>query len=489
MSAGRTDSGNAALPAVLAILFSLVVYYMTLTRSVGWHDSAELALAAWQLGASHAPGSPVHSILGHFMTQLFGEPYRGTTLLSALCASASTGFLALLIYALKRYATLALFGALIYAFSFQVWASAIVTEVYSLSMLFLSITLLYVWLWCVGGNRRHFATWMLAYAFALGAYFANILLFPAFAYLIYRASEKKARDLTIFVAVTGLTIILIGTANYFLALNAPPVAGEVPDSVLNMLLYMSGSQYAPLQIRDLNFVLMRFLQHLEIFTRSLLFIGLPVGIAGAVVLTRMHKVFGHFMAMIFSIYMIYYTVFGPGDYFLMVLPAYLVFSVWIAFGALWLLSYSSNRPLQWASYLFPALLVVGLLVYQFDGRRLMAKSLEAENFAEATFTLLPSGAVAITGFNEFATLNYYQAVLGKRPDVRIILPARSKRRYRFGEVSDYIDWLGSTICSAPVYTTKELPDLGDQYERQADNADSGWMKITGTGGVQPDFCH
>ena len=79
-----------------------------------------------------------------------------------------------------------------------------------------------------------------------------------------------------------------------------PFGEIVPDSVVNMLLYMSGSQHAPLEIRDAEFVLIRLKEHLEIFSRSIFYLGLPLGLLGAFSLTRMNKVFGHFMALIFA---------------------------------------------------------------------------------------------------------------------------------------------------------------------------------------------
>jgi len=488
MSAGGTDRSNQVFAGFLAAAISFVVYFLTLSQSVGWHDSAELALVASQLGASHAPGSPLHSILGHFMAQFYDDAFRGTVLLSALSAAASTGILAFLICALKRDFVTALTAALIYAFSYQVWASAVVTEIYSLGMLFFSITLLYALLWLASGKRRYFSTWTVFYALTLGTYFANILLFPAFAYLIYCASQRKAADLLTFAAVTGLAVVLIGIANYFLAMNALPFGEVAPDSITNMLLYMSGSQHAPLQIRDSIFLLTRLTEHLGIFSRSLLFIGFPLGLLGAVSLVRADKVPGVFLLLIFSIYMVYYTVFGPGDYFMMVLPAYFVFSIWISVGVQLLLRFAQQRPWQWALRLLPVLLIAGLIVVQFNGRRIMARSLEAESFAETTFDLLPADAVAITGWKEFPTLRYYQELRGMRPDIRFIVPARSIRRYSFGEVDDYVDFVGSAICSAPVYTTKELPGLGEQYELQ-EEADSGpWKRVTGVSDARPDFC-
>ncbi len=480
--------GTSMLVAVIAALLSFFVYLLTLSQSVGWHDSAELALVAWQLGASHAPGSPVHSILGHFMMQFYAEPHRAVILLSALTAGATTGILALLIYRLKRDVAIALFSALVYAFSYQVWAGAVMTEIYSLSILFLSIAILNIWLWQANGKSSYFTVWIIAYALSLGAYFANILLFPAFAYMIYRSSARQILDLLIFSSVVALTIILIGIANYLLAQNALLFGEIVPDSVLNMVLYMSGSQHAPLQLGDAVFVLTRLIEHLEIFSRSLLYLGLPLGLLGAFSLTRMNKVFGHFIALIFIIYMVYYTVFGPGDYFMMVLPAYFVYAIWIALGVLWLISYLHNPIIKWICRLLPVFIAGGLLVTQFEGRRFMAQSLKAEDFANVTFELLPDDALAITGWAEYAALRYFQEVHGIRSDIKFLVPARSIRHYPHGEVADYVDLVGSSICTSSVFTTKELPDLGDQYQLQVNTSESRWMRVTGASGLPPDFC-
>ena len=488
MNTSRVDIGSAVLVAVVAAVISFIFYFLTLTQSVGGHDSAELALVAWQLGASHAPGSPIHAVLGHFVMQFYAEPHRGVTLLSAISASASAGFLALLIYTFKRDASVALFAALIYAFSYQVWSSAVMTELYSLSMLFLSIAMLNAWLWRISSKQLHFAVCIFAYALSLGAYFANILLIPAFAYLIYRASDQKIANLLTFSAATGLTVLIIGIANYFLAQKALPFGEIVPNSVMNMFLYMSGSQHNPLLVRDSAFILMRMDEHLGIFTRSLFYLGVPLGLLGAVSLSRTDKVFGHFLMLVFAIYVVYYTVFGPGDYFMMVLPAYFIYAIWVAFGVLWLISYARNRQLQWICRLLLVCIVAGLLVTQFNGRRFMAQSLDSEDFAKTTFSSLPHDAVAIAGWGEFTTLRYFQEVHGLRPDIRFLVPARSLRRYPYGEVSDYVDFVGNSICAAPVFSTKDLPELGDQYQLQTSPKDSKWMRVVGVSGSLPNFC-
>ena len=62
-----------------------------MSRSVGWHDSAELALVAAQMGASHAPGSPLHSLLGHVIALFTTQAYLGTTLLSVVAMALAAG--------------------------------------------------------------------------------------------------------------------------------------------------------------------------------------------------------------------------------------------------------------------------------------------------------------------------------------------------------------------------------------------------------------
>ena len=118
----------------------------------------------------------------------------------------------------------------------------------------------------------------------------------------------------------------------------------------------------------------------------------------------------------------------------------------------------------------------------------MAQSLQAEDFANATFEFLPHDAVAIAGWGEFATLRYFQEVHGIRTDIKFVVPARSIRRYTHANVADYVDLVGSSICAVPVFTTKDLPDLGDQYQLQVKTAERRWMRVTGASGLPPNFC-
>jgi len=448
-----------------------------MSRSVGWHDAAELAAVAWELGASHAPGSPLHSLSGFLLGRLAGEASTGTTALSVIASSLSAGLLAALVAFITRDRLLAVSAALVYAFSFQVWAAAVATEVYAPSMLFLALAFLFAWLWYSNGRSVHLAFMLAAYMLALGAYFANVLLLPAFLYLVWTRSQRPVADTSLLLATFGVGVVLVGIANYLTMRNLAPFGEIVPDSLGSMFLYMSGSQHEPLQVRSAGFLTARITEHAGIFTRSVFYLGLPLGLAGCWQLLQLYRAYAVFLLLVFSIYTLYYTVFGPGDYFMMVLPVYFVFAVWIGAGTAWLAGSFGRAYLVAGVRLLPALLVLILLAVQFNGRRAMAAVTDAEEFAAEAAAVLPSKALVIAGWREFAVLNYFQIVHGDNPGHHYLLPARTVRNYPYGAVKDYLDKVAAEICALPVYTFKKLPELEERYRVAEVPGGSGWMLL------------
>ena len=59
------------LMAILSAVITFMLYLLTLVPEVGWGDSAELSLVAYQLGLTHPPGYPLHSILGKLVSVFF----------------------------------------------------------------------------------------------------------------------------------------------------------------------------------------------------------------------------------------------------------------------------------------------------------------------------------------------------------------------------------------------------------------------------------
>ena len=77
------------LIAALGIFGStLIVYILTLSRSVYFGDSGELIAAAYTLGIAHPPGYPLYTMLAHLFTYLpFGTLAFRVNLFSAVTSS------------------------------------------------------------------------------------------------------------------------------------------------------------------------------------------------------------------------------------------------------------------------------------------------------------------------------------------------------------------------------------------------------------------
>jgi hypothetical protein len=479
MKSHKLSNGlRICLAASLAFLIALSVYVATMSRSLGWHDSAELALAGWRLGASHAPGSPLHSLLGYMATHAATLPFAGTTFLSVLTAASAAGLLAWLLMMLTNSLFASICAALIFAFSYQVWTVAVITEVYSLGMALLAVTMLFAWLWRERKSPALLVWLSLSYVIALSAYFANVLLLPVVAGFIWLHSPSRIRDLLGFGLIALVGIVLIALANIALAANAPPSGDVLPESLWSVFLYMSGAQHDPLQAKGFSFAAGRLWQHSKLMSSSLLYLTVPIGLFGFARLYRSHGSYALFLGAIFAVYFLYYTVFGPGDYYMMVLPSYFVFTLCAGIGVAEIFRLLRSPSQLIALRIMVALFAVSFLVVQLSARISDSHELQAETFAANTFAVLPSDALAIVGWKEYTSLRYLQEVDSKRRDLRIMLPARTVRRYPYATVADYLPAVVQELCVRPVYSVKSLQDLVDAYPVHVEEIAGPWRKLT-----------
>jgi hypothetical protein len=200
-------------------------------------------------------------------------------------------------------------------------------------------------------------------------------------------------------------------------------------------------------------------------------------LCGLLVLQRKAPRLGNFYAGVFLTYTLYYTLFGPGDYYLMVVPAYFIFFIWVGAGFVWLAERLNAVAALAAAKSVLALLVGVLFVTQIGGRMAMAADRSAEAFANKSFALLPEGVVGVVGYRELTTLTYFQLVHGARPDLMFILPARSVRYYTGETVADYVSYVNDVACAKDIYTLKELPEWDTTAVQQEELQQLGWLKL------------
>jgi hypothetical protein len=196
-------------PALFAGALALALYARTMAPGLTWaHDGADggdLLAAALTGGIPHPPGYPTYELLLRAAVGVLpGSPARAGNWFSALCAAASAALLADLARRLlaqhgqPRWAgVIALGVGLAWAASPALWSQAVITEVYTLHALF--VTLL---LWLLWRGREEVgsspALWLvlagLVWGIGLGNHLSLALMLPAAAVWWWTSRGGHAAD-------------------------------------------------------------------------------------------------------------------------------------------------------------------------------------------------------------------------------------------------------------------------------------------------------
>ena len=134
--------------AVLAFIISLAVYIKTLAPTVTWGDSGELITAAYTLGVAHPSGYPTYTLLGKLFTFIpFGSIAWRVNFMSAIFAAFGILFLYLVLYKMTNSKRGSFIATLVFAFSSTFWSQAVLAEVYTLHIFFLTLNIFLLLLW------------------------------------------------------------------------------------------------------------------------------------------------------------------------------------------------------------------------------------------------------------------------------------------------------------------------------------------------------
>src|SRR5580693_1960485 len=171
---------------VIPVILPLAMYVYTAAPGVTLVDSGEFVTALRTWGVAHPPGVPTYVLLGGLFSRLplAADMARRTNLFSAVCAALAAGFSYLLTRQLLRDldARLALAGALAFGFSTALWSWAVVTEVYALNILLVTVML---WL----AARGAWTAGCFVAGLALGVHHATVLM--ALPPALYLASTRR----------------------------------------------------------------------------------------------------------------------------------------------------------------------------------------------------------------------------------------------------------------------------------------------------------
>ena len=470
------------IPTVTALV-AFSVYLLTLMPEVGAGDAAELSLQAYQLGVTHPPGYPVHTFMARLVMLIVSDPARATNLLSAGCTAVAVGLLCGMALTLTRDWRASVLAALVFGLMPTVWQAAVNTEVYNVNICLVAAALALSLSWRRQSSRSAAGAAGAVFGLSFGSSLANALLLPGFTVLVWRGSRGKLRDVILWFAAVAVAAVVVLSWTYFRSKAVLPLGTTyVPDTAGGLLRYLRGDQYTVIEALPAGFYVQRIVEHGLYWGTSLLWLGLPLGIYGIVARWRRDRLLGIALLTVFLLNLGYFTFHTWSDYRDMVTPAYFVFALWIAFGIqAWRKLPPGGIPRSTAAVVGSAI-VIGLLVSGLRDHEEARRGTPVTDFVRASFETFEPRTTVVTAWSRFTPMLYFQRVHGLRPDLRIVERAEAPRRYDWGTVADWRQFVYETTTSRPV-----MCDTVDEVLRRrcAFTARGGWYGVTAPSAPRP----
>lgn len=216
------------------LLFSTIIYVLTIESSASFWDCGEFIASATKLQVGHPPGAPLWSMKARMFAAV-AEAFTGNTeyiayavnVFSALCSSFTILFLFWSITALAKKITLksseltightwgimfsGIVGALAFTFSDSFWFSAVEAEVYAASSLYTAAVFWLALKWDANAHKPHADRYLILIAYlmglSIGVHILNLLVIPAIVYIYYFNKNKATLKGFFITGVIGVIIL------------------------------------------------------------------------------------------------------------------------------------------------------------------------------------------------------------------------------------------------------------------------------------------
>lgn len=409
-----------------------LVYMRTLAPGVFGFDSAELATGAHSLGIVHPPGYPLYLLIAKAFTFL---PLRSVAYRLNVMSAVFGALTILLLFELAKRLTgrphVAWYAASLFAVTNYFWQMALVAEVYTLHTFFLALDLLLLLTWQSSGRHRYLVLFSFTYGLSLANHTSGVLFAPGFAWLVLNKPHRTWRDW--LRTVGALSPFLLGLAPYlYLPLRAtanPPVNFAAYYNIDLTTPYgvwwmMSGQAWFFMFGYEEFQMVGEIAKFSGYLWRSFLGIGVIFGVLGVVSLWRRMRNQAIGLLVLFAANVAFYVNYRVVDKDTMFLPAYLIWTLFMAEGMkaalLWAKQMvGSGQLLSVAkpslAALFFSLAPVALV---FNWQWVDMSSSEGPSlFAEQVLKTAEPDSMIMAQWSSAAVLEYYQVVEGRRPDL------------------------------------------------------------------------
>jgi hypothetical protein len=521
---GHLDYVLALLTAILA----LVLYLRTLAPGLLGGDSGEFQFAAWLGGIVHPTGYPLYLILGYLWSHLLwaGDPAWRVNVFSALWGAVAVGIVYLLtlrvldvgLFAVGPASRLtsrllALLAALTFGVTPTFWSQAVIAEVYTLHAVFVAAVLLGLVAWAgqpPASRTDRPLYWTAAiYGLSLTHHRTTLLLAPAIAVFLWHSRAWGAAGRPRLSGLVKVLLLLLAPLLLYLyiPLRAPhtPYAEVVigPGQALQLyeptvwgfIEHITGRVFSPV-IRPFAEASAQLLPGARLLIQEVSWAGVIAGLLGLLWLARYARPLWSLIGLSFLAIVGFNLFYGIGDIFVFYIPAYLIWTVWMALGVGALVrqigawANTCTLPTHHAPgitpllvRLFPCLIAFALpawlLLARYDQLD-QSRNTQARATWEAILAQpIPQDAILVSNDrDEMTPLLYLQHVEGIRPDLTglfpLILPADE-----WADVGRVVDAVQRS--KRPVFLIKPMPGLEVKFRLEP----AGWLaRVLGPAAAQ-----
>jgi hypothetical protein len=438
-------SGRDYMLASLLAVAALAIYIATLTPSLSRlsPDGAELATVPYVLGLAHSPGYPLYTWLGKLFTFLpVGDVAYRMNLMSAVMAAMAVGGVYLIAMQImpSRMAAPTLrragagLAALLLAFSPTFWSQAVIAEVYAPNLAWAVFSILALLRWERTLRDADFFLFALIWSLSLGMHLSNLGFALGCALFVLLTKWQVLKKPTWWLAALGGTAL--GLAQFAWlpykasTLNDPLMLARAPDSLGAIYQYTLGA-FPQLKFAfTLSALPDRLVIYLDLLLQQFGLAGILVGIIGLGSLLVRRSRHYYLLLGMYLVNVWFFIQYRAFDLEVFFLPAHLLWSLFIACGAVEVLAglealvrLFSAKVAARAMRLGMAGMAVALAFlpltahYQSSDR---SHDVALNDFYANVWELLPQESVLLTSSGVFGyDAFYWRLAYNTRPDVTL----------------------------------------------------------------------
>ena len=332
------------------------VYIVGVSRVVFGGDSGDIILSYFFVGVPHPPGYPLNTLLGAILTRLIpiGTFAFKANAVSAIYQAVTVGLLYYLTLRLTKNSLIALATALILAFVSLYWLYAHVAEVFQLTLVLITVSLIFLqkWLESIALKRTNFRFLILAIVFwGLAAFHHQtaVLLAPAYLWVIIKSSKnfKKIKRVHLKLIGAFLTGAIPYLYVFWAAWRKTPVNWNDPSNLPNFWRLITRADYGTFTASPelIGFSLkaraVQLIWYFNAVKADFTVLGVLLAVIGAVWLYFNNRLWFWFLTLAFLFsgpFFVSYASFPPVESFLLgvserfFLTSYLFLAIFVGFG-------------------------------------------------------------------------------------------------------------------------------------------------------------